>query len=60
MRINNDHFTWISILKNLLTREEHDWVKKDLKNTAELIVTLLRKYVNESDRSYQKHNHKMI
>lgn len=58
MRINNDRFTWISILKNLLTLEEHDWVRKNLKRI--LIVTLLRKYVNESDRSYQKHNLKMV
>lgn len=57
MRINNDRFAWISILKNLLTLEEHDWVRKNLKI---LIVTLLRKYVNESDRSYQKHNLKMV
>lgn len=58
MRINNDRFAWISILKNLLTLEEHDWVRKNLKKI--LIVTLLRKYVNESDRSYQKHNLKMV
>lgn len=34
--INNDSFIAFSNLRNVLTREKHDWVKNDVKNITGL------------------------